>query len=270
MTSLVDEVIRLTNEKYAPMTPFEFAALKQTLCRFFSDKRVKVSLFLTDGMQKQDGTITLSCAGSLPPGVEMPGKILYYDVSGLNLGTDSFSFPAADALIDDRMGPPIAPRRQLACALGQNLYSKEKAATPPAAAAAAAAAAAGSQGGAYSSAPRRPQIDSAAHAAAILNNSESHARQDLNMLADLIGPASTGGVFKLNLFPETSMPGGGGSGGGGGGTQMIVIDVGGRSGMQRSNRDLMGVMDDMNLGAGDQQDADDPDDLLSMMDNAGR
>ena len=265
MTSLVDEVIRLTNEKYAPMTPFEFAALKQTLCRFFSDKRVKVSLFLTDGMQKQDGTITLSCAGSLPPGVEMPGKILYYDVSGLNLGTDSFSFPAADALIDDRMGPPIAPRRQLACALGQNLYSKEKAATPPAAAAAAAAAAAGSQGGAYSSAPRRPQIDSAAHAAAILNNSESHARQDLNMLADLIGPASTG-EFKLNLFPETSMPGGGG--GGGGGTQMIVIDVGGRQ-MQASNRDLMGVMDDMNLGVGP-QDGDDPDDLLSMMDNAGR
>ena len=46
VAALVDDVIGLTNEKYAPMTPFDFAGLKQTLCRFFTDKRVKVSLFL--------------------------------------------------------------------------------------------------------------------------------------------------------------------------------------------------------------------------------
>ena len=91
------------------------------------------------------------------------------------------------------------------------------------------------------------------------------------MLADLIGPSAGGDNFKLNLFPETSIPGGGGGGGGGGavgGTHTIVIDVGSRQ-LHASNRDLMGVMDDMNLGAGPADD-EDPDDLLGMMDAAGR
>ena len=82
VAALVDDVIGLTNEKYAPMTPFDFAGLKQTLCRFFTDKRVKVSLFLQDGLQKNDGTITLNYAGPLPPGAERPGVIAYYDTSG--------------------------------------------------------------------------------------------------------------------------------------------------------------------------------------------
>ena len=63
------------------------------------------------------------------------------------------------------------------------------------------------------------------------------------------------------------MPSGGGVGGVGH-TQMITIDVGGRA-LHASNRDLVGVMDDMNLGA--QEGAaydDDPDDLLGLMDEA--
>ena len=52
------------------------------------------------------------------------------------------------------------------------------------------------------------------------------------------------------------------------GTHTIVIDVGSRQ-LHASNRDLMGVMDDMNLGAGPADD-EDPDDLLGMMDAAGR
>ena len=64
----------------------------------------------------------------------------------------------------------------------------------------------------------------------------------------------------------TSMPSGAGVGGVGT-TQTITIDVGGRS-LAASNRDLVGVMDDMRLG-GPQDDGDD-DDLLGMMDAAGR
>lgn len=260
MVALVDEVIEKVNEKYAVMSPYEFAGLKHTLCRFFADKRVKVSLFLQDGIQKNDGTITLNYSGSLPPGVDAPGKIAYYDVSGLALGTDSFPFPAGDTIVDDRLGPPFEPQRQVACCLGQNLYSKEKAAAPPVAAAAAAASAA-----AAAAVSRRPDVDSAALAAQILADPQSHARQDLNTLADLVGTASSG-EFKLNLFPETSMPSGGG--GGGGGTQMIVIDVGGRE-MQASNRDLVGVMSDMDL-RGEGGADEDPDDLLGLMDSSNR
>jgi len=49
---------------------------------------------------------------------------------------------------------------------------------------------------------------------------------------------------------------------------MITIDVGGRE-MQASNRDLVGVMSDMNLGADEGGGADD-DDLLSMMDRSNQ
>jgi len=267
---LVDEVIKLSHEKYAAMNPFDFAGLKQTLCRFFADKRVKVSLFLQDGIQKNDGTITLSYAGALPPGIELPGRISYYDISGAGLGSDSFDYPLVESITPESFGPPIDAKRQAACTLGQNLYSKDKAATPPAAAAAAAAAIAGAA--AHHGASSQPQLDSAAAERAILANSDSHARQDLNLLADLIGSAAADQPFKLNLFPETAMPDGTGGRGVVGATQMIVIDVGGRE-LNAANRDLVGVMDDMHLGGdpgyGQGRVVEDDDDLLGLMDSAG-
>ena len=48
--------------------------IRQALCRFFTDKKVKVSLFLQDGIQRQDGTIALSYKGPLPPGVEVRSR----------------------------------------------------------------------------------------------------------------------------------------------------------------------------------------------------
>ena len=53
------------------------------------------------------------------------------------------------------------------------------------------------------------RLDSAAAERAILAG-DSHARQDLNMLADLMGRGAesvSSEPFKLNLFPDTSMPG---------------------------------------------------------------
>ena len=68
------------------------------------------------------------------------------------------------------------------------------------------------------------------------------------------------------------MPGGGGPGSVGS-TQMIVIDGGRGASLQGANRDLVGVMDDMNLGGGDlgmggEGADDDEDDLLGLMDAA--
>ena len=106
VVALVDEVIALTNDKYATMSPLDFAGLKQTLCRFFADKRVKVSLFLQDGLQKNDGTLTLGYSGPLPPGNEIPGRIHYYDVSGAGLGSDSFDFPHVESISN---ASPVRP-----------------------------------------------------------------------------------------------------------------------------------------------------------------
>ena len=88
------------------------------------------------------------------------------------------------------------------------------------------------------------------------------------MLANLIGAGASGSTeFKLNLFPDTSMHGGGS---GGGGAQVIVIDTG--RDMAANNRSLVGIMDDMNLGDDlgvGGRDADE-DDLLGLLDQAGR
>ena len=265
--ALVDEVITLSNEKYATMSPLDFAGLKQTLCRFFADKRVKVSLFLQDGIQKNDGTVTLSYAGALPPGAELPGRLTYYDISGAGLGIDSFDYPLVETITFETLGPPIDPQRQHACTLGHNIYSKEKAATPPAAVAAATAAVAAA---AHRGASSQPQLDSAAAERAILSG-DSHARQDLNLLADLIGGGASDAPFRLNLFPETSMPDGSGGRGVVGGTQIITIDVGGRE-LNAANTDLVGVMDDMHLGTEPRFGSaeEDEDDLLGLMDAAGQ
>ena len=53
----------------------EYALLRHTLCRFFQDRRVKVSLFLQDAIQGPDGSIIISHRGHLPRGTETPGTI---------------------------------------------------------------------------------------------------------------------------------------------------------------------------------------------------
>ena len=53
-------VQRLSHSRYT------YRELKLTLCDFFSDKRVKVSLFLQDGLQNQDGSIVIPHQGTLP------------------------------------------------------------------------------------------------------------------------------------------------------------------------------------------------------------
>jgi len=273
VAELVDDVIRQINEKYAVMPPLQFAALKQTLCRFFSDKRVKVSLFLQDGLQKGDGAITLQYAGPLPPGVDLPGQITAYNDSGASAGIDTFNFPAVET-IDGVMplGPPIHPARGSACTLGLNLYSKERAAPPPAAQAAAEeaaeAAAAATERKGPGAGVKKAVLDSVAAEKAILADAaSSKSKSDLNLLADLIGatPAGSGSTdFKLNLFPDTSMAGGKGVGSSVAVTQTIMID----GDVRGHNRDLEAIMSDLSV-QDDGGNADD-DDLLGLMDAAGR
>ena len=273
VADLVDEAIRATNERYLNMSPADFAALKQALCRFFEDKHVKVSLFLQDGIQKPDGTIALSCAGPLPPHVDVPGKVVHYDQSGSSIGVDSFAFPGVDDIDPTPVGAALSPMRQAACLLGLNLYSKDKAAAaPPHAADAAAAAAAAAASAAASSVAPSARLDSIAAERAILSSdSLQQSMRDLNLLADLIAPASAPpDSFKLNLFPDTSIAstaGGGGDGGGGGGAPMIMIDVGGKA-LHASNRNLMGIVDDLRQPVGHGGGGDDSEDLLGLMDSA--
>ena len=100
------------------------------------------------------------------------------------------------------------------------------------------------------------------------------SKSDLNLLADLLGVGSqqVGGAsgapdFKLNLFPDTSMRAG--SGGRSGVTvtkrsEMIVLD----GDVRGHNRSLREIMDDLKVG--DEGATEEEDDLLGLMDAAGK
>ena len=99
------------------MSPLEFGRRRRRLPS--GGQAEEDDDFLQDGLQKNDGTLTLGGLDPLPPAL-MPGRIHYYDVSGAGLGSDSFDFPHVESISNASLGPPIDPAR--ACSLGHNLY----------------------------------------------------------------------------------------------------------------------------------------------------
>merc|ERR1712186_130173 len=52
--------------------------MRQALCTFFQDRKVKVSLFLHDQTQNSDGSIVVPSGGTLPTGALTPGTVRYF------------------------------------------------------------------------------------------------------------------------------------------------------------------------------------------------
>lgn len=55
------------------MSSGDVALLRRTMCRFLQDKRIKVSLFLQEGIQSGDAKMFLR-APTLPDGADAPGS----------------------------------------------------------------------------------------------------------------------------------------------------------------------------------------------------
>ncbi len=64
-------------QRYRPMSAGAWTLLRHTLARFFQDRKVKVSIFLQDGIQLGDGSFNLSCTGALPVVTATPGSIRF-------------------------------------------------------------------------------------------------------------------------------------------------------------------------------------------------
>eukprot|EP01006_Ploeotia_vitrea_P042217 TRINITY_DN66613_c7_g7_i1.p1 TRINITY_DN66613_c7_g7~~TRINITY_DN66613_c7_g7_i1.p1 ORF type:complete len:411 (-),score=215.32 TRINITY_DN66613_c7_g7_i1:64-1296(-) len=110
----------LINSHYTGLTAGEFMELRRTLGQFFQDRRVKVSLFLQDGLQNQDGSIVVDHSGMLPHFGETPGAVRYFDENGnveneenLNLGNSIGCVRVEDAT-------------KRTTDLGFNLYAKPR------------------------------------------------------------------------------------------------------------------------------------------------
>mmetsp|Transcript_6051 Transcript_6051/g.14032 ORF Transcript_6051/g.14032 Transcript_6051/m.14032 type:complete len:379 (+) Transcript_6051:92-1228(+) len=244
VVELVDECIRQVQLAYGTMTMADFNSLRQSICKFFQDRKVKVSLFLHDQSQNPDGSIVVPSAGTLPPHtMAAPGTVRYFsqgqEVERTQLPTISSTAWA----------PPTGSRT----GLGRNVYEKDKSAPSPGG---------GLEGG------QEPLPPLASPAAAPISDQEASKRAaavgELNMLASLLGsqPAQGDDHFKLeSLFGADIFGSGDGSGPG---SEVIHID--GRATSQHA-QNLEAVWQQMDQGA--QPDANQPaDDLLDLMDNA--
>lgn len=144
---LLDMAAAMSRARYELMRPGELWRLKQALCRFFQDRRIKVSLFLQDGLQAMDGTLVLTFAGPLPVGTEMPGALRYYHghSGGPGAGAGGTGSGGAGVRGAAASDAPAASRTEhiaalalagaftatarelrLACRLGENIYAKDR------------------------------------------------------------------------------------------------------------------------------------------------
>jgi len=190
---LTDSCQKQFMELYTNWSSGAWFAVRATLLRFLQDRRVKVSLFLQDGIQANDGTIILSASGTLPPNVQTPGTTKYFDAQGKVVRTESVSVRNADNVVTPtETFDPLRPNASRPCKLGTNLYARDrkkdgkssKAAKPlppmsP-----------------HATEKKQQELDEAARQA---------ARKELNLLAQLIGSDMAENVEKFqvaNLFPN--------------------------------------------------------------------
>jgi len=264
VSQMVMSVSAKCNQAYRTKSAGEWGRLRAALAAFFQDRKVKVSLFLQDGIQRSDGTIAIVPDGLLPQDVPMPGTITCYDSAGLPKTSSTFAYPLAGQV--QARNPGV----EHVVILGTNLYRKDRSGSGAV------------DKDAQSGAPRLPSpmpvppvatpvvpvVDSSEISKKILSSDRaSAARSELNLLASLITTESAPSVpFKINLFPDANQDAPGASGPGK--VQTIEIDV--SKGSRREALDKLVSSLNVTADKGDGQGGgDEEDDLLSLMDKAG-
>ncbi|KAJ0395029.1 hypothetical protein P43SY_003242 [Pythium insidiosum] len=201
---LVDETILLTSQTFGTMSAADFFLLKQHLCRFFQDTRIKVSLFLQSGIQGADGTLSIRYDGLTATGGRVPGTIRYFDDEGNVDDEERFSIASAE---DSTAAPdvPVLDRDQRNTQLGYNMYEADaKGAGLVGGKSTRDVVADAKRGGARGPQERKP----------VGKTFKATASDGLNLLADLLGAsakevAEDKSSFRLNLFPDDCSKGGG-------------------------------------------------------------
>jgi hypothetical protein len=265
---LVDNAIMMSVQTYGNLSYGNFHLLKQLLTRFFQDRRVKVSLFLQDGLQNMDGTIVINTNGchqsptAANDSKTVPGSITYFDTDGSKKGAEAYESELTKNWKD------IDDTHQL----GMNLYNKEGRKTSSSTRSDT------EKLVAQAKKQARDASDSKGDKAETKAQAKrSTATAELNMLAQMMGSAATETegdtdskpMPKLNLFAEDPFgaKGGGGSGGSPG-VETITIDGStGRRGMGDMMAELKFDDAEDKEVAGDKKggDDDDEDDLLALM-----
>eukprot|EP00743_Colponemidia_sp_Colp-15_P001693 GILK01001849.1.p1 GENE.GILK01001849.1~~GILK01001849.1.p1 ORF type:complete len:405 (-),score=65.54 GILK01001849.1:127-1290(-) len=248
---LLEHAFHTTVERYQNMSQGDFSLLRQCLCLFFQGRRVKVSLFLQDGLQNLDGSMVVNTTGPVPPQTEMPGAVRYYKEGSLS----KQSILDSDVQFD--VVPSIASARlslsDRTCQLGTNLYARDRSNV---------AVRAPSNGpSSTETVPLSSFVKSSQHERP--GREREAAVHELNLLANLIGGSSTAKPesFKINLFPDTSAA----SVSGGRSFDVITIDASKQK--DQNMRDMMNQFEaDFNVTDSSSKGVEEDDDLLALMD----
>jgi len=253
LLELLEECMKQIHAAYGGMLLADFNAMRQSLCTFFQDRKVKVSLFLHDHTQNQDGTIVVSSSGTLVPGAEALGTVRYFQ-NNTEFRRDALPCVAAASW---------RPNSGTRTALGANLYEKDRpgaaAAAAPAAAAVPPAPLAAEMHGSIPPAPlpehHAPDQDTRHTAAAV---------GELKLLASLIGaPPPSSDTFKLeNLFGAGVFNKAEDKG-----AQIIQIDGTAPSDHARGLDSIRSQFNDLSYAGQDMQAPQD--DLLDLLDRVG-
>lgn len=106
---------------FANLSPGEFLVIRQTLLNFFQDMHIRVSVFLRDKVQGQNGRFMLTVGGPVPYGTDVPGTIKLYDSSGKQRSVNRF--PVNEKYLECKRQGSYDMTGDRVTKLGVNMYS---------------------------------------------------------------------------------------------------------------------------------------------------
>jgi len=120
---LIGKALQQTISLYSKMSMGELRDLKETLFRFFQDRNIKVSLFLQENLQKDDGSFVMGWTGHVAENCEIPGIVRYFSNDGSHVETTTMIKLANQigTMAASRKDP--LNRKERPCKLGKNVYA---------------------------------------------------------------------------------------------------------------------------------------------------
>lgn len=174
--SQVDVVYKMLIDVYAALSNGEFQLIRQTLLSFFQDMHIRVSIFLKDKVQNNNGRFILTPGGSLPFGTEQPGVIRSFDGAGKSR---NIGFQAGGSYVAVTREGSFDSKGDRITKLGTNMYSAARPVET-------------SVQGVGKSVMSGGDMDT--------SQPDPLAKAHLDLLSQLIGASVTKNQFRLNLF----------------------------------------------------------------------
>ncbi|XP_071544185.1 protein OSCP1 [Panulirus ornatus] len=188
---LVESTVTMFRQTFCGMSIGELAEVRRALLGFVQDLRIRVSVFLKEKQQTPNGTFVLPTSGPVPHGSEMPGVIRVFEGNGEVVSVLRF-IPGGQFTPAVQCGS-LAPNGPRGTSLGTNMYASHTDDEQ--------APAEDDANLAYSSQQTHPSLTTSddGRGSGFISGT---ARDELNLLAQLIGSASSSKKeFRLNLFP---------------------------------------------------------------------